>query len=458
MFNLFKAVCFLLLISALTASAAAQNLPRKPPAREKPPEASASAESSNQDEALPSERQRALLLLDQLFEQARGCDDETFRVRAQAEIADLLWQHNEARARLQFEAAFQAIAAIKPEAQEDDSALPPEFSAQSLLRSEVLRLIARHDPEWAGKLGKSAGIPLEEISDPAEFSRPSREDDRQPETISQPTAPGSAGSNPQAATQTAQGATNLSLKSALFLKSARPASLPDLLSQAEAARNLREKDNLYTRAVLQALSENDFAQALAITEKIGQAQLRASFDSMARSRAAMAALSRDDFDAALRYARELPNPSQRAALLNQMVQRLQNKKDIPRVAEILNEAERSLAKAEDGADKARALLALAGAAARSDPLRGFEIMQSAVSAINRAASNGSQRAAGQTGFDPEALNFEQSFPLLARADFDRAVRLAQAIEKREWSVQAQLTLCRGALSARREPPSENKSP
>ncbi len=63
-----------------------------------------------------------------------------------------------------------------------------------------------------------------------------------------------------------------------------------------------------------ALSENAFAQAFAITEKIGQPQLRSSFDALVHARAAMAALDQEDFDAALRYSQRMPDLLQRAVM------------------------------------------------------------------------------------------------------------------------------------------------
>lgn len=101
------------------------------------------------------------------------------------------------------------------------------------------------------------------------------------------------------------------------------------------------------------------------------------------------------------------------------------------------------------------MLIVADAAARLDPIQGFEIMKSAVAAINHAdAGSKSDRNAG---FDVSLLNFDQGFPLLARADFERTLSLAQGIEKKEASVIVQLAVCRGVLIKPREAPQENDS-
>src|SRR5437870_3532757 len=109
-----KATWLLLLITTLSASLAAQSHPNKPPASEPPPDASAKAERASKDEFLSREQQRALWLLDQLFDEAQGFADAPLKLRTQAQIADLLWPYDEPRARRQFEDIFQAIAALKP--------------------------------------------------------------------------------------------------------------------------------------------------------------------------------------------------------------------------------------------------------------------------------------------------------------------------------------------------------
>jgi len=383
------------------------------------------------DDALPLEQRRALWLLDQLFERAKACDDETFRIGAQAELADLLWKYDEARARAQFEEALQAIDAIKPEPVDDPSDAPllAEFGPQYQLRRGVVELIAHHDAEWARKLGDQTGIELSTESDSS-----------QPE----PAAAGQSGIRPPSTTP---GSPGLPLKPFLASRSVRPANVQDLLSQADTARSPAEKDGLYARAAVQALVENDFEWALSIAGKISPSPSRASIEAMARQRAAVAALSKEDFVEADRYARDLPNLMQRANVFDQLLRALEKRKDIGRAAEVLAEAEQSLGKAEDGPAKARALLIIAGAAARLDPLRGFEILRSAVTAINHADLDEKSHEKSHDGYTP---NFAQVLPLLVHADFDRVLQLVQSIERKEFSVLAQMALCRALLSQTRE--------
>jgi 23S rRNA A2030 N6-methylase RlmJ len=47
---------------------------------------------------LTPNQQSALLMLDQLFEAAKGFDDIVLRIRTQARVADMLWTYDEPRA------------------------------------------------------------------------------------------------------------------------------------------------------------------------------------------------------------------------------------------------------------------------------------------------------------------------------------------------------------------------
>ena len=143
----------------------------------------------------------------------------------------------------------------------------------------------------------------------------------------------------------------------------------------------------------------------------------------------------------------MPSLAQRAAVFDQILRALEKRKDISRALEILTEAEKTFEKADDGLDKTRAMLIVAGAAARIDPLRGFDILSSAIVDLNRAhLDNKSHRAPAPSDLNSETLYLDQVFAMLARADFDRALQLAQSIDKEELCILAQLAICRGLLT------------
>ncbi len=53
-------------------------------------------------------------------------------------------------------------------------------------------------------------------------------------------------------------------------------------------------------------------------------------------------------------------------------------------------------------------------------------------------------------FIRDSITFEKSLGMLARADFERAMRLALAITPGDVSALAQLAVCRGALVGSKE--------
>src|SRR6185503_16505325 len=73
-------------------------------------------EAQGQVKVLDATSKQALSLLDQLLESAGSFADVEVRIRVQTQIADLLWEHDQARARGLFIAAFNATA---------DAELPP---------------------------------------------------------------------------------------------------------------------------------------------------------------------------------------------------------------------------------------------------------------------------------------------------------------------------------------------
>jgi tetratricopeptide (TPR) repeat protein len=234
----------------------------------------------------------------------------------------------------------------------------------------------------------------------------------------------------------------------------------EMLEQAQSEQNKFLKDLLYARAAIAALTSGDFDRALSIVEKMGNEDLRANLDSSIRLQASAAALKKEDVDSALRYAEGVSDLRQRAYLYGTIARALLDKDNAVRAAEVLDEAERVISKADgDTAIKANALLIVAEVKARLDPVRGFEALGVAVKAFNRADSSEANKGKGATsaGTDNalsaalnsalkiDVPNFDPIFSRLAKADFNRAIQLARELDKQERTVMAQLAAFRGAL-------------
>lgn len=91
-----------------------------------------------------SDRQRALQMLDPLFEATGQLNPDLTKIYLQTRIADALWDYDEPRARSRFESALRTCESLKADFPSSDSR--PQY------RGDVLEAIKQHDPNWAKKL------------------------------------------------------------------------------------------------------------------------------------------------------------------------------------------------------------------------------------------------------------------------------------------------------------------
>src|SRR5262245_44886827 len=94
----FKPICCLFLASTLSLSVLGQDQKQVKPVADKTVTTD-KAENAPPEKVLTLQQQHALGLLDQLFEASKNFSDDTIKIQIQARIADVLWEHDEARAR-----------------------------------------------------------------------------------------------------------------------------------------------------------------------------------------------------------------------------------------------------------------------------------------------------------------------------------------------------------------------
>lgn len=240
-------------------------------------------------------------------------------------------------------------------------------------------------------------------------------------------------------------------------------NVQELVSKANASKRQEERDELYSNAAfLLAQRENDFEKALPLIEKINDQKKRVYILALVRAGAARSAILKGDTDRAYRYASDVTDPDEHIRMFHDIARKLIDKKETERAMEVVNETGHLIEHLSDESTRAEDFLVLAGIASRLSPSKGFQVMRSAVEAINRADFG--PHWSGQTTFKkaqtsdvPQAvrrvsglewLEFGQSFPFLARADFGKALALAQAIRMKEASLLAQLAVCTGMLGKR----------
>jgi len=247
-------------------------------------------------------------------------------------------------------------------------------------------------------------------------------------------------------------ADNISLQQLSALESMnRQTSLQDLLKRAESSSNPWQKNVLYAQAAMAAFRQDDIDQALAIAEKISNEQDRLSITSNIQYQAALKALNKEDVDAAYHLAKDIPLLAERVEIFDRMAKSLLDKQENSRAADLLSEVEDYARRSDSEPQKARALLRIASTFAGFDSIRGFEVTESAVKAINDADFNPPVPSRDRTLIKRipvtiEMLDFKSIFSLLARSDFERALLLAQSIEKKEASMLAQIAVCRELLN------------
>ena len=219
-----------------------------------------------------------------------------------------------------------------------------------------------------------------------------------------------------------------------------PPNVESLLRHAKSAKNQDEKIRYYLLAAHRAVSDGNFDRAFAILDKLPDQEARRAQTENFRVRAAEAALAKSDLDNAYRYGQDVVEPYQRIEIIKRVLLALVEKKDNTRANAILDEALKGVAKDDDvRSRRANALVTFAEIAFRVNPERGFEIMKSAVEALNRA------RMSDGKAYVVDIYEFDSNLLLLARVDFAKALTLAQLLND-ENSLLAQLAVCRGALT------------
>src|SRR6185503_15008090 len=131
----------------------------------------------------------------------------------------------------------------------------------------------------------------------------------------------------------------------------------------------------------------------------------------------------------------IPDPYVRLRAFGHLIEGL-FQQDRPRAIKMLDAAVRVAAKTENGIERSRRLMILAGIAARVDASRGFEDMKQAIEEFNRADFSSEWEKAGSPAEGvrgkPNSVNIgisplldDEEFYRLGSADFERALAVAQ---------------------------------
>ena len=132
-----------LVVSLLCASSAAQTAQTPSPKSKKIP-----AQKPGAGREITPQQERAISVLNNLFERTKEFADDKTRVETQAQIADALWEYDQQTARRQFTEAFRSIERIENE----ERPLPYFETPKTFLRLRLSSLLAKRDADLAEKL------------------------------------------------------------------------------------------------------------------------------------------------------------------------------------------------------------------------------------------------------------------------------------------------------------------
>ncbi len=250
-------------------------------------------------------------------------------------------------------------------------------------------------------------------------------------------------------------------------------SAESVAAKAETITNVQIRDEFYGRAATLAADRGDVDLAKSYAARIADAGRMSSVRTTIALQAIRKALAERRYDDARKLSREIADVRERASAYTQVAFEMAAIGKRAMAADCLEEAQVAIVKEEAvmTRDKAEALVRVANACAALDPARAFEMMRTAVDAVNtglrrfesqgaapQAASQLQMRQNPGRVFQIAALDPSSGLELLARVDYFRAMGLAQRFEAKALAVLAQLGVVRGVLRVRSRGQSDAPAP
>jgi hypothetical protein len=230
-----------------------------------------------------------------------------------------------------------------------------------------------------------------------------------------------------------------------------------LLDQIEHAKTSDERDDLYFRLALLALSKDD-PNTRSYVSKIGESDFRQRAQAWIDWGMAIAAIKKDRIESALELLRvgELSHV-QRVWVMTQSA-KLLAKTDSPRALSLLEEAMAEARRIEGSdADRPRSLLAIANTLQLIDAPRVWDAIFQAVKAANSAEGFTGDGGAIKTHMSSKSQILRKTesvadfdirgiFGQIAKSDYDRAIPLAAGFQAEAARANATIAIARAVLN------------
>ena len=223
---------------------------------------------------------------------------------------------------------------------------------------------------------------------------------------------------------------------------------PEKLSQWQADESPENRDSRYYDQAMNAIRQGRAADAAAIVDKVKNEEVKASIRASLVSSQIKEAIEQGKLESASAQARTLPEPSRRIPFLIQIAEQHTKSKQPEPALLCLTEAEQLLDQL-DPHFRLNFEVEIVEKMARLDSERAYQSAARLVEEINKAGVTKSGPSPYREGPDLMVANTllsSQSFGLLAEADFNATLALAQSIVRPETSIAAQLAVCRAILT------------
>jgi hypothetical protein len=229
-------------------------------------------------------------------------------------------------------------------------------------------------------------------------------------------------------------------------KAARTAD--DWVQASEKLPGGKERDRAFMEASGAALREGDIDRAISLAEKIDDEGARSLQYSLALQRASLKSLDTGNIEEARRLAQRIELAGVRIETFLKMADKLRANEELGRAQEVLEEIWGWANKSDNNGNKAQALLLLTATMTKQDAERGFEFLRATVKTIDQVDFSLpviTSKLFKIPPFTIDTLDFNGTFSLLARIDFDRTVRIARTFNNKEISLFTQVIACQQEL-------------
>lgn len=225
-------------------------------------------------------------------------------------------------------------------------------------------------------------------------------------------------------------------------------SATDLIAKAEQTEDQAERANLFGEAAFILASQGKFDEAIELLPRAAGNGEKGIGGDHVFSLAAGASLEKGEIEQAAKYLRNIKDPDSLTRGLIGIARSAITQQKTPQAKRYLEEARQTLKQVADQETRAWLMVAIANAEAKLDSSRGLREMEATVELLNRIGwgeGNGSGMGPGGITLRMNTYDFSEGLMLLARADFSRALSLANRMRQKEASDFALLAVCRGIL-------------